>query len=266
MFMIRKSNFKIEKLYLDCIDEQGNCFIIYFAKLKFFFLRLFYSGFIFSDREGNTREKFIFRKSESSIFNDSLHFNQNVLKIDGKWNRMDAPIFLKLYKDEKGNELTWNCHHPKSVAEIFYNNITYTGFGYAETLFLPIRPRDLPIDELRWGRFLSEAYTIIWINWKGKNPVNRIFLNNVEYNDATFNDGMISFCDGIYQLIFSEIAEIRKGRLRNHFSGISFLKFLFNRRILNTIEIKYKSKTIFSKNTMTLSNGWSLFEIVSWAK
>jgi hypothetical protein len=152
------------------------------------------------------------------------------------------------------------------LTEIKYDGQVYKGFGYAETLSLSIKPWNLPIDELRWGRFFSDTCTVIWINWKGKFPVNRIFLNGVEYNDATYKDDIISFCDGIYQLRFSEVLIIRKGKLLNLFSGISWLKFLFNRRILETMEIKYKAKTIFSKNSVSLSKGWSLYEIVTWAK
>jgi hypothetical protein len=47
-------NYFIEKLYLDCIDDSGNCFIIYRAKLEFSFLSVYYSGLIFSDPQGIT--------------------------------------------------------------------------------------------------------------------------------------------------------------------------------------------------------------------
>jgi hypothetical protein len=192
--------------------------------------------------------------------------NLKTFKINGSWERSDAPIAISLYKDNQNHELIWNCHHPKSRTEIKYNGKIYKGFGYAESLSLTIKPWNLPIDELRWGRFLSDTCTIIWINWVGKYPVNRIFLNGVEYNDAIFKDGIISFSDEIYQLKFSEILTIREGKLLNLFPAISFLKLLFNRRILDTVEIKYKAKTIFSKNGVRLSKGWSLYEIVTWAK
>jgi len=42
------------------------------------------------------------------------------------------------------------------------------------------------------------------------------------------------------------------------------LKLFINRRILNTIEIKYKAKSTLSKNSALLSTGWLLFEIVTW--
>ena len=192
--------------------------------------------------------------------------NLKTFKINGSWERSDAPIAISLYKDNQNHELIWNCHHPKSRTIIKYNGKIYKGFGYAESLSLPVKPWNLPINELRWGRFLSDSSTVIWISWKGKFPVNRIFLNGIEKNDAIYHDEIVSFDDGIYKLEFSDITIIRKGRLLNLFSGFSFLKILFDRRILNTMEIKYKAKTIFSRNSSILSEGWSLFEIVTWAK
>jgi hypothetical protein len=59
---------------------------------------------------------------------------------------------------------------------------------------------------------------------------------------------------------------IRQGKLSGLFSKIKLLRMFFNHRILNTVEIKYKAKTTLSKNSIVLSNDWSLFEIVTWGK
>jgi hypothetical protein len=258
--------YNIEKLYLDCIDDSGNCFIIYRAELDLSFLRLHYSGFIFSDTKGEAYERSSIKKSDKPVIDDSILLDLKTFIIEGRWKRSDTPFKISLYKDPESKELIWDCHHPRAMAEIKCNGNTYKGLGYAETLSLPMKPWELPIDELRWGRFLSDSYTVIWIRWKGKVPVNRIFLNGIEKNDAIFHDENISFGEGVYKLEFSDIAIIRKGRLLNLFTRFSFLKILFDRRILNTMEIKYKAKTIFSKHSSSLSEGWSLFEIVTWAK
>jgi hypothetical protein len=147
-----------------------------------------------------------------------------------------------------------------------HNDSIYKGFGYAETLISQIKPWNLPIDELRWGRFLSDSYTVIWINWQGGYPINKIFINGIEFNDAIFKDDIILCGDDIYQIKFSEIQLIRKGKLSGIFLKMPLLKMFLNRRILNTIEIKYKARTGFYKNSELLSNGWSIFEIVSWGK
>lgn len=266
VFIIRQTGFKIEKLYIDCIDDQGNCFIVYWAKVKFFLLRIIYSGLIFCDSDGLTIEKSTFRKTVKPVINGTINFNHKFLKAGLSLKRIDDPITRSLYKESENIELIWNCHHPRALAEINYNGKVYKGLGYAETLFCPINPLKLPMAELRWGRFLSDSHAVIWISWKDKNPLNKIFLNGIEYNDAIFDNKTIIFNDGKHKLTFSEIQTIRDGKLSGIFSKMKFLKILFNSRLLDTVEIKYKAKTILSENSIFSSEGWSLFEIVTWGK
>ena len=251
---------------MDCIDNLGNCFIIYRAKVEFFLIRFVYSGMVICDAEGFTSEKSTLRKTHKPDTNGTIKFNNRFLNTDVTLKRTDDPIIRSLYKDAENNELVWNCHHPKALAEIIYNGKTYKGFGYAETLVTPIKPWNLPLDELRWGRFLSDSYTLIWIYWKGKYPINKILLNGIEHNNAVFKDDFVIFGNGTYELKFSEIQVIRQGKLSGLFSKMKLIKIFFNSTILNTIEIKYKAKTTLIKNSVVLSNEWSLFEIVTWGK
>lgn len=264
--MIMQTNFKIEKFYLDCIDDTGNCFIVYWAKVEFLLARFFYSGLIFCENEGSTIEKSSFRMTPKPVINKTINLNNRYLKIDLILKGIDDPISLSLYKNSHNNELIWNCHHPKSVAEIIYNGNKYKGYGYAETLVSFIKPWDLPIGELRWGRFLSDSDTLIWISWKGNYALNKVILNSYEFNDAIFEKDSIIFGEGTYHLKFSNIQVIRKGKISRVFSKMPYLKIFFNIRILNTVEIKFKAKTILNKNSLLLSKGWSLFEIVTWGK
>jgi hypothetical protein len=263
---VNSANFKLEKYYLDCIDDAGNCFIIYQAKLKFCFIRINYSELIFSDTKGVTINKNSLKKTSKLLINDLLLFSNQFLQIEGSWKSMNPPLPLISYKDMMNHELIWNCHHPKSSTEIRYEDNTYQGYGYAETLFMTIKPWNLPIEELRWGRFLSDDYTITWIDWKGKYPLHKIFCNDSEYSDAIFEGDNIVFGRGIFSLIFREITVVRKGKLRNIFKKMPWLKILFNRRILNTSEVKYKAKSILYINKQTTSAGWSLYETVIWGK
>jgi hypothetical protein len=229
-------------------------------------MRFVYSGLIFCDVEGFITEKSALRKTKKPVIDKTIQFNHDFLKTSVSLKRVDDAIIRTFFKDSENNELKWDCHHPKALAEIIYNGNIYKGYGYAETLFSTIKPWNLPIDELRWGRFLSDSYTVIWINWLGKDPVNKIFINGIEFNDAIFKNDIIIFGDGTYQLKFSERQLIRKGKLSTLFLKMILLKMFLNRRFLNTIEIKYKARTSFSKNSELLSNGWSIFEIVSWGK
>jgi hypothetical protein len=266
MNLTRSSGFKLEKLYLDCIDDTGNCFIIYWAKLEFIFMRIFFSGLIFADSKSITNEESTLKKTPRPVINELLFLNNDLFQIRGDWKRTDDSLSLLLFKDAMNNELVWNVHHPKALTEIIYKDSFYKGFGYAETLFLSIKPWNLPIKELRWGRFLSDHFTIIWIHWKGKHPLNKVFCNGVEYNDAIFEEERVIFGGGIFHLMFQEISILRKGKLSNALSKMPWLKIIINRSILNTVETKFKAKTILSRDLKISANGWSLFEIVTWAK
>ena len=253
-------------MYLDCIDDQGNCFIIYWAEAQLFWIRFVYSGLIFNDINSFTIEKSTLQKTSRPVVNETIEFSNNILKTEIFLKRTDNAIIRSLYKDLENNELIWNCHHPKSLAEIIYNRKSYKGFGYAETLLSYIKPWNLPLEELRWGRFLSDSHTVIWINWLGKYPVNKIFFNGTEFDDAIYEDDNIIFGDGTYHLKFTEISFIRKGKLSGLFLKMKLLKLFLNRRILDTEEIKIKARTNLSKNSVFLSNGWSLYEVVTWGK
>jgi len=129
--------------------------------MKFFWIRFVYSGLIFSDTKGFTIEKSTLQKTRKPVINGTIEFSHEILKTEVILKRTENVIIRSLYRDGKNNELLWNCHHPKSLAEIIYDKKSYKGFGYAETLFSQVKPWNLPIEELRWGRFLSDSYTVI---------------------------------------------------------------------------------------------------------
>jgi len=216
--MKKQKGFRIEKLYLDCIDDRGNSFIIYWAKAEIFLIKFVYSGLIFCNEAGLTIEKSALKRIKKPLTEGTINFNNNFLKTEVTLERIDNSIYIPLYKKNENKVLIWNCHHPKALAKIIFNGNLYKGFGYAETLFSTIKPWNLPIDELRWGRFLSDSCTLIWISWKGKYPINKIFYNGKEYIDAIIGDDNINFGDGSFKLKFSDIKLVRKGRLSSLFS------------------------------------------------
>lgn len=264
--IFRRNNFRLEKLYCDSVDDSGNCFIIYLAKLDYRIISISYSGFIFIDESGFKIENSDFKKTNIPVAEKLLTIKINKLGIEGSWKSTDAPFALSLFKNEDNEKLIWNCHHPKSITEIRYNNKIFRGKGYAETLILPNLPYRLPVEEIRWGRFLSDTATVIWISWKGEKPLNRLFLNGTEYNDAEFSRDRITFGEKLFRLSFSQVRIIREGTIADLFSGKYVLKTVIGQKILRTSEIKYIANTTFSRNSIFVAKGWSIFESVVWKK
>jgi hypothetical protein len=262
----KPANFRLTKLYLDCIDEHGNCFIAYRAKLKFHLLTFYYSALIFSDRHGVTFEKSSRRKNPDPVIKDLLIFYDHYLHFKGAWHKSDSPLPPLTFSDEMNNELEWYCHHPGALTEVMFNENLYKGYGYAETLSLTIKPQNLPMDELKWGRFLSREYTITWINWKGLHPLNKIYCNGVEYNDAIPDHEKLVFGEGAFTLNFEKISTIRNGRLSDVLARMPVLKLISGSRILNSTEIKYKAQSTLRRNSEIVAEGWALYETVIWKK
>jgi len=195
-----------------------------------------------------------------------MEISHTGFKYAGLWERLDAPVESVLFQDSEGRELFWNCHHPKSNVSITSNGKTFRGYGYAETLLMPIKPWLLPLEELRWGRFLSTKNTIIWICWKGMHPLNRLFYNGKLYEDASHANQGIVFNQGNGVLIFEQPVIVRKGKLSKVIEKYPLLKWVFNNRFLGSVEIKYKASTTFTDGKGVADKGWSLFEIVTWKK
>lgn len=263
---ISKNIFKLKKHYADLIDDSGNCFIVYHAELEFFFIHFYYGALIFSDSGDTIYQASTYIKTSIQQTSEEFYFHSKKLGIEGKWMKSGEGILLHLYKDQNKHELIWNCHHPKAKTEIYYNDNAYRGLGYAETLTLTLKPGNLPFVELYWGRYLSDTDCIIWIIWKGSYPVNRLFYNNQEYNDTIIEDDRIVFGNGAFQLVFRKISILRKGELSEVLARMPWLKVLFKRNILNSIENKYKAKSHFYKELKEVSAGWSIYESVQWKK
>jgi hypothetical protein len=259
-------NFRLRKLYLDCIDEQGNCFIVYMAEIKTFLSSLVYSGLIFSDESGQTKQKHSFRSIPSPPLQNKISINNEHLKIKGSWENIHDPISATLFSDSSNNDLIWNCHHPKANVEILYENRIYKGLGYGETINLTIKPWELPINELMWGRFLSDKYSVIWIHWSGSFNVNKIYCNGKEYNDLIIDLEKFHFNNGSFTLIFDNIQVIRDGKISDSVPVSPLLKIISKRRMLATVETKYKSKSTLAIDSETVASGWSLYETVLWKK
>lgn len=258
------SGFSLEKQYFDCIDERGDCFIIYRAELWYFFIKICYSELIVCDSNGTTSGYSSLKRTINPGKGDIVHYTNNSLKINGSWKRIDTPLPAYTLRNTADNELTWNCHHPKTGAEITYQGKTFTGYGYAETLFLTIKPSELELNSVRWGRFHSEGYTLIWISIKGTHTVNKIYLNGKEFCDLQHDDESISFDGARYQLKFLENTIIRKGKLSSLFSTKPWLKLIFKKSLLATTENKFRAKSVLYFDQEISATGWSLYEIVTW--
>ena len=133
---------------------------------------------------------------------------------------------------------------------------------------MPVRPWTLPIQELRWGRYISDDHTLIWIDWKGPEPRQWVFYNNSRIEKAEINNAGISFSNQV-NLQISESHVIREGRIFSKIATsltryIPVIRNLIPAKFLSGTECKWLSKGTLYMADSKLSEGWIIHEVVQF--
>jgi hypothetical protein len=256
--------FQLKKSYLDLTDKEGNCFIVYQAEIRSFLLKLTYSGLISCGSGTTASELSSIRRNHVLTEGRTIALSNNGLNLAGRWGPSLCNKRAFAWYEPGTGRLEWSCHHPKAATMIRLNGKSFRGYGYAETITMNFKPSRLPLSELRWGRFLSRDNVVIWIEWKGRQPLNLVFHNECEHHDAMISENGLSFGNNEFRLRFTDPVSVRSGKLESVVRHIPVLRLLFRKSILNSVEKKFKSPTILEKNNMVLDSGWSLYETVIW--
>jgi hypothetical protein len=128
---------------------------------------------------------------------------------------------------------------------------------------MTVAPWKLPIQELRWGRFLSDSDSLVWLDWKGSYTC-RIVLQNGILRRATVIDEDEITLNGKTGLRLAGADVLRNGALgRTALAIIPGLKRLFPDKILNVRECKWRSRGELRRGD-SRSSGWAIHEVVRW--
>lgn len=242
--------FHLTKWYADCVSEEGLAFIGYCAKLRYKGVSISYSSRVLHTKENGTVSKTsLLDRSLPHQKGNTVTWNSSSLKILGTWESLSKPVEKQLYSNDNGTVL-WNCIQPLSKACVeIDNNTLISGYGYAEMLTLSLAPWQLPIDELRWGRFLCEGCSLVWIDWRGNTPLSLVFYNGIEINSPSISDDHVS-AQGLDLNILKRSA-IREGPVfSTALSMVPGIKALCPEKILGMEEYKW-----LSAGTLSISGG-----------
>ena len=173
-----ETGFYIDKWYLDFVNEDNEVWIFYAAKLYWHGIVVPYTAII-SGGPGrkslkNSRYRHInFPECDAG----KITWNDSGFDILGTWELQSSSISSRLFEDNSGY-LDWHCHIPSGKVKLNIKGREMTGTGYVEQLKITIPPWVIPIDELRWGRFISEDG----------------FRNSEEKNWVWINGDIVKYC------------------------------------------------------------------------
>lgn len=228
--------FHLSKWYLDCVSAEGEVFLAYCAELRWRTLCLHYASVL-----GHSSS---LREVPVPLWREGvLEWDAPSLGVRGRWEALDPPIQESLMD----GACQWRCLAPRARAEVRVADRSIRGLGYAEHLTMTVAPWRLEIEELRWGRFLSETDGLVWIEWRGSNPVRLRWRNGIRCREES-------------RLDLRDREVLREGALVDTALAIipNILK-LFPSRIVGLRETKWRSRA-----ALGATEGWAIHEVVVW--
>ena len=257
--------FRLTKWYLDLVTDQGTLLIAYAASLEWAGLRMqFASTLVARPYEAPSEETTIADVALPALQGDLLTWHHDGLGIAGTWQGTVPPVRATLL-DDPGGQLEWTCHLPGAEVAVTLHGEGLNGRGYAECLAMTRRPWALPLNHLRWGRYVSADHTVAWIEWRGGEPRQWIWLDGSAEPDASIQDFRVEGLGGGHELRLEPIREIcdRRGLqvLSRHLPSLSpaLLGPMADLR-----ETKRLDRGILLRDGVATDQGWVIHEVVTW--
>jgi hypothetical protein len=254
-------SFSLVKWYMDCVTAEGEAAIVYFAELKWHGVHAHIGSVLTTKELEAPATHTSLGRYELDSSAELISVVHPKLKIRGRWER-DAEPFRRTMYEEKGGSVVWDCVQPRSRVSVSIGNRQLKGLGYAECLCITVPPWQLPLQELRWGRFVAENHTLAWVDWRGSHSCSVALIDNreaelrsVSHERVVAGDVVLDIAPGV---------SLRAGRLGSTIlPGASGLRRLFPRRLFGIEEEKD-----LGRGTLTLSEqvkkGWVIHEVVKW--
>lgn len=165
--------FALTKWYFDCVADDGRVAIGYCAGLTSPRLSLTWQALtVWKDDRRTFERSSLATSSMPSRTNNQITWTAPALGCSIEAHTNQPAAALRLLQTATGF-VDWRCEAPLARVVIQTAGSTpLQGLGYVECLEMTIPPWQLPIRELRWGRWADSecAHSIVWIDWRAETP------------------------------------------------------------------------------------------------
>jgi protein-S-isoprenylcysteine O-methyltransferase Ste14 len=256
--------FQLSKWYMDCVGDDGQAVVAYVAELRWRRLTLHYASVLQRLADEAPRvESTVRASSRPELVGETLEWSSAALGFEGRWMSLAPPIGATLFESPLGR-VKWICHQPRARGEIMLRGRALQGLGYTEHLSLTIEPWRMPIDELRWGRFIGQRSALVWIDWRGPQAKGVVFLDSSELGPAHIDErSVVSEGGGGVRLEIEPGHILRRGAIgETALANVPGLRH-FPPRILAVDEVKWCARATL-QDAHGRDHGWVIHEVVRW--
>lgn len=255
------SELQLRKWYCDCVTDRGELAIGYVARLSWRGLSLGYASILTCDGDAPPQSKTVMNVDRDPMLDgDLLRWRHDQLGVDGWWQRQCAGQETTLITTRQG-DIHWRPLIPRAAANMRIGDRTLAGHGYAEELEMTLPPWKLPVDELRWGRFIGGNVGLTWIEWRGEILKILILRDGADVAAEAIDDARILYSGGA--LTLSDRRTIRSGPLiSTALAAVPGVLMLFPQRITHAHETKWISRGTLTETSGQTCTGWAIHEVM----
>ncbi|MCU0450449.1 MAG: hypothetical protein MUC97_11510 [Bernardetiaceae bacterium] len=258
-----ETSFQVTKWYADVVDEAtGRLLIYYWAELHWQNWNLLFSNVLRADGPGQVHSTASFRQTYAPDVGPD-HFIVTTPRLRGQWIRQTPQLQLTLHQQANGH-IHWHGHLPCAQATATWAQTPpLVGLGYVEKLTFTLKPWEMPIRTLYWGRWLAHGHALTWIRWAGPVPRNWLIYNGQLHEDADIDENGLRF--GPYQIDLKAKQTLRDGSVwATVFRRFGWLKALVPSGVFNLYEQKWLTRATLALGTQPQAQGWAIHEKVAW--
>jgi len=256
----------LRKWYMDAVGEDGRVCIVYWASVRLGPVSLAVASVLENEPGGTTRTRTsVIGCDEPRERGGVITWSHEGLGVRGTWTRACPAVERELLNEASG-AIRWNCVAPGARAEIALGDgergpagETLAGTGYAEVMDMTIAPWKVPIRELRWGRAVSAAGSVVWIDWRGPEERCEVFVDGAPAparvgDEAVEGDG--------FTVRLSRGRVLRDGAIgTTALAGVPGISAWAPARFLTARETKWVSRAAFAAPGRAW-DGWAVHEVV----
>jgi len=185
-------DFYINKWFLDYTGNDGKAMIFYVARLIWHGLSASYTSWLDYDPMEGVKVKSRFRNVHFPEKDENIiTWGDEVFGISGRWESNANPIQTRIHDSEEGY-LDWFCFQPASKVRLLIEGKSLEGRGYAEQLIMTVPAWKIPMDELRWGSFISDENNLVWIELRKGERKKWLWVNGKKEADFIIEDESVT--------------------------------------------------------------------------
>ncbi|MHB1311549.1 MAG: hypothetical protein ACYC3L_05980, partial [Gemmatimonadaceae bacterium] len=169
---------------------------------------------------------------------------------------------IPLLDDARGR-IAWRCEAPAArVRATTPDGPPVDGTGYAECLVMTVLPWQLPLEQLRWGRWISRdaRHSVVWIDWRGDRPSRWALVDGIARTDVIVRDDGIAYSGAALPL--PEPRTLHERRLGDIVGPIRPLAALLPEALLSMREQKWCGRAELRDGQSPPAAGWAIHELV----